>query len=167
MAAGTAFRGYGEFSTAVRTGVAIANTASVAADITITLTRLDGTAVPQTGALSIPASGHRALFLDEIPGLSFAAGPFQGVVRITSSQPVAVTGLRSRVNERGDFLIAATVPVNEAAGLSGPELLFPHLIVGGGYDMQFVLVDGPASGGGSGNLTFVGQDGNALPLRVP
>jgi hypothetical protein len=167
MAGGVAFRGYGEISTAVRTGLAIANVSASAANVVVNLSRLDGTPIAQTGNLSIPASGHRALFLNEVPGLSFASGPFQGMVRITSDQPVALTALRGRTNERGDFLIAATVPVDEAASSSSPELLFPHLIIGSGWDMQFVLMDASAPGGQDGIMLFFGQNGQPLPLMVP
>ena len=65
---------------------------------------------------------------------------FQGLLRITSVNSIAVTGLRGHYNERGDFLITTTVvqKENDPSPVSS-ELLFPHFVLGGGYETQFVL----------------------------
>ena len=68
--------------------------------------------------------------------------------------PIAVTGLRGRYNERGDFLITTTPPMNEATATAG-DLLFPHIVAGSGYNTQIIIYGQPGSGG----LYLVGQDG--------
>jgi hypothetical protein len=149
----------------VRTGVAVANTSPGPITVTVELRNLDGT-LEDTGTIDIPASGHRALFLDEIAGLS-GITPFQGVVRVTSASTVAVTALRSRINERQDFLITASAPKDESEFLTAQELFFPHLAIGGGFDMQFVLINPQTTGADSGVLRFVAPNGQPLPIRIP
>ena len=73
-----------------------------------------------------------------------------------------MTGLRSRTNGRGDFLITATTPVPEGAATGASELFFPHFAEGGGYNVQFVLFGRRTSGtiyflteaGGPASLLF-------------
>jgi len=63
--------------------------------------------------------------LSELPGFQNLSLPIQGMLRITSASSIAVVGLRSRTNERGDFLITTTPPVPENTAPT-PELFFPH-----------------------------------------
>jgi len=164
--AGTAFRGYGEVSAAVRTGIAVANLSSSSAIVRVELTPLDGFGAVQAGTITLPPSGQKDLFLDEIAGLTSMVVPFQGMMRVTSTLPIAVTALRTRINQRGEFLITASAPVDEAVPISGSELLFPHLAIGSGYDMQFLLLNSQPSGGQSGTMSFFAPDGGELPLLV-
>jgi hypothetical protein len=165
IAPGFAFRGYGELSTSVRTALAVVNLNLAPATVTVELRDLDGT-LRETAAIDIPPSGQRALFLDEISGLASVA-PFQGIIRVSSAASIAVTALRSRVNERGDFLITASPPRDESELVPGTELYFPHLAIGNGYDMQFVLINSQSSGVISGTMSFFASDGEPLPLAVP
>jgi hypothetical protein len=149
VVAGTAFRvvvGGSE----TQTSIAIANPSSAAA---AELTLEQGVA---TDRLSVPKSGQTALFLSEIPGFGS-----QGVLRITSSIPVGVIALRSRTNERGEYLITTTPPFYEAPD-GARELFFPHFAEGAGYTMQFILVGGPSSG----TINFVGQTGAPAALLL-
>src|SRR6185436_16829134 len=77
-------------------------------------------------------------FLAELPGFQRLSLPIQGLLRITSTRPVAVVGLRSRTNERGDFLITTTPPVSESTP-AAQELFFPHFADAGGYTTQFIM----------------------------
>src|SRR5262249_48473661 len=81
------------------------------------LLNLDGSPVGASGSVDIPALGQRSLFLNEIQGLRSFAMPFKGFVRIASSNSasIAVTGLRGHLNERSDFLMARTPPVDESS----------------------------------------------------
>ena len=164
--AGTAFRGYGEVSAAVRTGVAVANLSTSSANVRVDLTPLDGTGTVQTGTITLQPNGQKALFLNEIDGLTSMAAPFQGMMRVTSTLPVAVTALRTRINQRGEFLITASAPVDESVPITGSELLFPHLAIGSGYDMQFLLLNSQPVGGQSGTIYFFAPDGGELHLFV-
>src|SRR5205814_10328605 len=113
---GMAFRLYVEasgdfvrkFIGSIQTGIAISNSSNAAASITLELRRLDGTATGLTGTLLVPANGQVTKFLNQIAGLSSIQLPFQGVLRISSSTPISVAGLRGRYNERKDFLMTTT-----------------------------------------------------------
>jgi len=175
VTSGTAFRLYVESagttgqSGNTQTGIAVANNSSSSASVTFDVTDLNGASVgisPFT--LPLPASGQAAKFLADIfPSLQ---NPFKGVVRITTTgSGISVVGLRARYNERQpapDFLITTTPPSNEAAPAATGELLFPHLVNGGGYTTQFILFSGTAGQSASGNLRFFKQDGTALNLNV-
>ena len=167
---GTAFRMYAESSGSsgqrgsIQTAIAITNAASSPATVSLELTRLDGSPLGTTASLNVTASGQSAKFLSELfPALP---NPFQGLVRITtSSSGIAVAGLRGRYNERGDFLITNTTPVNEATAPTITETLFPHFTDSRGYSTQFILFNStPASS--SGSLRLVSQNGQTLNLLL-
>jgi hypothetical protein len=145
----TAFRTYVESAGAIRSGLAIANPSSATVDVTLEL-------AGNSATLSIPANGQRAMFLNEISGF----GNLQGVLRVSSATPIALTSLRGRTNERGEFIITTTTPVDESAASSVREMFVPHFAEGGGYSMQFILF-GRAT---SGTMYFVNQSGNATLL---
>src|SRR5262249_31679593 len=125
---GTAFRMYVESSGAgnIQSGIAVANTSSSPATVTFDLTTLSGApAGVSPVTLGLPGSGQAARFLSEIfPSLGSS---FRGVLRITTtSSALSVVGLRTRVNERSDFLITTTPPTVESNPPSMREWLFPH-----------------------------------------
>jgi hypothetical protein len=112
-------------------------------------------------SLSIPANGQVATFVDELSAFAGLPASFQGVLRITSAVPIAVTGLRGHTNERGEFLITTTTPMDESTPPpAAPELFFPHFAEGDGYGMQFILFGRAASG----SLYLVDQTGNPVAL---
>jgi hypothetical protein len=166
---GTAFRMYAETTAAggigaIQTGFAITNAGSAPAPVSLELTRLDGSSVGLSATVTVPGNGQIARFLHEVfPTLAL---PFKGILRISGggAAGLSVVGLRGRYNERGDFLITTTPPSNEGVAASGVELLFPHLVNGGGYTTQFILFSGTAGQASVGNLRFFKQDGTALNL---
>ena len=103
---GTAFRTYVELSAApqINAGIAISNRSAVPGTVTLSMTGLDGSPVVTETPLQLPGSGQIVGFLDQlIPSL--AGQSLQGVLRITTTLPsISVVGLRSRYNERSDFL---------------------------------------------------------------
>jgi len=157
-AAGSAFRVYAEsLGTlgqvgSIRTGIAIVNPGTTPVEVVLEVRKLDGSA--QTAAsLTIPAGGQIARFIHEI--VAGLPEQFQGLVRLTSSSPIVVNGLRGRYNERGDFLTTTTPPWNEATAPSNAETVFPHIVDGGGYSTQLILL-GPSV---AGKLWFLSKDG--------
>jgi len=91
--------------------------------------------------------------------------PFRGVLRVsTDSAGISVTGLRSRYNSRGDFLIATTPPASETEPSSSTELVIPHLPDGGGFATQIILFGlGQPS---SGSLLLFQQSGQPFPTTL-
>ena len=173
LPSGSAFRMYVEASGnlgevgSIQTGVAIANPASTPATVTLELTQLDGTAIGLTGTV-IPGRGQVALFLNQVQGFEALASPFQGVLRVSTGSPlgVSVVGLRGRYNERGDFLITTTPPVNEADPSTTSDLLFPHFADSGGYTTQFILFSGLPGQTSSGTLQFFNTNGDSIGLAL-
>jgi hypothetical protein len=107
--------------------------------------------------------------MNQIAGFSSLgnpATPFQGVLRVSSTSAIAVVGLRGRYNERRDFLITTTAPVDEARPPAATELFFPHLADSGGYTTQFVLFSGAAGQSATGNLTLFSQSGQPFNLSL-
>ncbi len=174
LAAGSAFRVYAEASGdfaasavgSIQTGIAIANTAPSEVPVTFELTSLSGASTGLTGSVTVPNNGQVAMFLNQIDGLEALGLPFQGVLRISSLTPINVVGLRGRYNERGDFLITTTSPVDEATPASTNEMVFPHLVDSGGYTTQIILFSGAAGQTAVGNIRFFNQAGTRLNLSL-
>ena len=167
MASGKGFRLYAEASESgdVRTGVAILNTSGSEKQVRVELVGPDGTSTGLSTSISMPAMGQRSLFVDEIPGFESLPKPFKVILRMSSEAGIAVIGLRSRVNERNDFLVTTLASVNEAA--PAPSLrVFPHVVDGGGYTTEFILFSGSATQPVSGNLRTYSQSGAALNLDL-
>lgn len=175
---GNAFRVYVEASGnsdaahvgSIQSGIAVANSLSTPTAVTFDLTRLDGSSTGLTGSVNVGANGQVALFMNQIPGFSSLGNPqtpFQGLLRVSSlSSPIALVGLRERYNERGDFLITTTTPVDESAVPPTTELFFPDLADSGGYTTQFILFSGAVGQSTSGTLQLFSQSGQSLNVSL-
>jgi hypothetical protein len=168
---GTAFRTYVESSGSaglagsIQSGVAVTNNSSSPVTVKLELSQLDGSATELPAVVrTIPGFGHIAQFVAELfPTLP---QPFQGVLRISSaSSEISVVGLRSRYNERNDFLMTTTPPVRESDVANVNELVLPHLADGAGYTTQFVIFSGSGSPISSGSLLLMQNSGQ--PLDIP
>jgi len=165
------FRIFAEFDSAqaMKTGIAIANTASTVASIQFELLTLSGQPSGYFGSTTIDGSGHLALFLNEIPGLENLPSSFRGVLRVSSNTSISAVGLRARYNERGDFLISTTPAIAADTPISTEEVIFPQVVTGSGYTTEFVLM---GTGGAStdtpaaGNVVLASQTGTELPLQL-
>jgi hypothetical protein len=168
MGFSNAFRMYAEADAAnmVVTAVAVENADSSDATVSFTLTGLDGTATGLGGQLIIPAKGQTSLFLNQIPGFQALQLPFKGVLRITAANPtISVLGVRSRWNERGDFIFTTT-PATDENATSNSQLVFPHIVDGGGYTTQFIMFAGTPSQPNAGNLQMYSQSGSSLNINL-
>jgi hypothetical protein len=71
-----------------------------------------------------------------------------------------VTGLRTRYNQRNDFLIATTPARDDNQIITpGSGLLFPDIVGGGGYTTQIIIYGGPSA---TGKLWFGSFDPTVL-----
>jgi hypothetical protein len=147
----------------VQTGIAIANPSNSPVLVTMELRMLDGSPAGVAPALvTVPANGQIGKFLNEFcPALSTS---FQGVLRVTAGTPVSVVGLRGRTNERNDFLITTTPPAPIVTSSASINLMFPHLVDGGGYTTQIIVI-GNGTGDYAGTLRFFTRTGLPLPLN--
>jgi len=157
------FRLYAEYG-AMRTGVAVVNTASTAATVQFELLDLAGSATGYSGSITLDANGHRSLFIDEIPGFQNLPSSFRGVLRVSGNTPISVLGLRGRYNERGDFLISTTPAIADNAATTTEEMIFPHIVSGSGYTTEFLLMSRGA--GSEGRMLLRSQSGAELALPI-
>ena len=107
------------------------------------------------------------MFLTEIPGFASLPTPFHGVLRIsTDLDPgIFVVGIRARYNERRDFLVTTTSPVDETISVSNSEITFPHIAVGCGYTTQVVLFSGHGQSA-EGRVSMYSQAGQPLSVAL-
>jgi trimeric autotransporter adhesin len=170
---GTAFRIYVEASGMngqpgmIQSGLAITNNSSAPAAVTLELTNLDGssTGLPAPVSETLPAFGHVSQFLTQ----AFAGVPtaFKGILRVsTASAGISVVGVRSRYNERGDFLVSTTPPVSESASPGSGELVLPDLPDGGGYTTEIILFGASGGGTSSGLLRLFQQSGQPFAVTL-
>jgi hypothetical protein len=73
--------------------------------------------------------------------------------------------VRSRWNQRGDFIFTTTPATNEKAPADS-QLVFPHLVDGGGYSTQFIMFSGTPSQPASGSLQLFSQTGGNLSINL-
>jgi hypothetical protein len=171
VTAGTALRMYVESAGTsgkpgnIQSGVAVANISSSNATVTFEVTQLDGT--PLRGfipvSINLAGGGQASKFLSDIfPTLP---NPFKGVLRIsTTSSGVSVVGLRTRYNERSDFLVTTTPPAVESATPTAAQMVFPQLADGGGYTTQIILFSGASGQSSSGSLRLYDTTGQSLNI---
>jgi enterochelin esterase-like enzyme len=150
-------RVYVDLSENHNTGVALANVSDTGSNITINAYQMDGATPAGTSKPPVPlaANGYTAGFAngfveDLPPG-------FTGVLDVSSSAPFAALTLRSLDNEQGDFLMTA-FPVADAARQAPSPIVFPHIVDGGGYVSQFILL----SPGGASDTTLMLYDESGI-----
>jgi enterochelin esterase-like enzyme len=133
------------------TGLAIANLGGAAANPAIRAFRTDGvtSASLSPGLLPLAGFGHDAKFADQLfPGLP---ADFTGVLDISSPTPFAAITVRSLYNERKDFLLT-TFPIADVTRSAPSPIVFPHIVDGGGYITQFILLSSQGAAETSLNL---------------
>jgi hypothetical protein len=86
---------------------------------------------------------------------------FTGVLDVSSTKPIAVLTVRSKVNERRDFLatIFPTADVNKPAP---SPVVFPQVANGGGYVTEFILIS--ASQAADTTLNYFDESGAPIHL---
>jgi Beta-propeller repeat len=144
--------------------LALANSSDSPATVNLKLFGLDGTDSGLSAQVTLQPKGHLSKFLYEIPGFENLPSTFFGVLRATTSQPgVTFTGFRTRHNENGHFLATITGPLKDM-GNANP-VIFPHLVDGGGYATQFILIDATGSGT-TGTFRYLNPSGNPLNIAI-
>jgi hypothetical protein len=156
LTAGSGFKLLVDASQDVRTGFAVANLSENALTVNLDVYGIDGTYTGFSGSFQLPASGQRAMFLDELQGLAQLPKPFKGLARISSvnGEDIAVTALRVHTNERDDVLISTASPQDETANTSD-RFVFPHFVSGEGYSTDFIFY-------GAGSLQLYSPSGNRV-----
>jgi len=161
-----ALRLYAENNLTVTTGLAVA-AAQEGALLDVELFDATGRPSIYRGRLEIAPYGQVSKFLNQIPGLENLPLGFRGVLRLSGQGYFSAVGLRTRTNERGDFLITTTPPAAEEDGFYFGEIVFPHLAVGGGYTTELILFSQTVGQATQGGLQIRDRSGRDFNLYVP
>jgi hypothetical protein len=155
----------------INTGIAVANTGAVTANVTYTLRDVDG-AILATGNGSVDAGEHFACFIDQLHETAapnfvlpadFRSAVQFGSLEISSDQPISVLALRGTNNQRNDFLMTTTPIADLTKSLSDDSIYFPQFVDGGGYTTSLVLMN---TSGSTETGTFQIMDSGGNPLVV-
>jgi len=171
VAPSTEFRMYvestGKFpeDLAATPSIALSNSADFPATVKLSLTGFDGKDTGLTGTVTLGPRGHFTGLLSSVPGFENLPSPFYGVLKATTSDiAVTFTGFRLRYNEQPQLLLLATGPLKDISNTN--PVIFPHLVDGGGYASQFILID-PVTGAGSrGALRYLSPSGAPLNMAI-
>jgi hypothetical protein len=155
-------RMYAEVNGALNTGVAFANPNNFPVVVTFYVT--DQTGVNSSpNSFTLKANAQAAEFLNQAP-FSVQLG-FAGTLTFSASAPVGVIGLRTFVNERGDFLMTTETVTSLPDNTSGGVVLMAHFADGGGWQTQVVLVN-TTDAAISGSVQFY-SEGSASAAAAP
>jgi hypothetical protein len=148
-----------------RTIIAIANPSAAPATVQLEVRSFDDAVLGVSAPLTIAANGQFGGYLQQVPGLESLPAPFQGVIRLTvlSGSGVTATSFRIFRNERLDYLVTTTGPLNENAGIPG-RLVFPYVTDSTGYTTRFILINPPGVQNIAGILHYFASD--ATPLGI-
>jgi type 1 glutamine amidotransferase len=140
-------------------GVAVANPGGTAATLTVTLRGSDGLAAGNAVVVTLPAHQQLTKFVSEI-FQGIGAEGFVGSLRIQSSSPVSVLGLRF------SGVLFSTLPVaNNAVSPGKTSPVFPQFAMGGGWATQLALVNDSVSTM-SGRFYVFDNLGNPMPVTL-
>jgi hypothetical protein len=134
----------GDIAPQLRTSLAISNASALPATVLLELMDLNGMPSGFTSTIVIPPLGQLSRFLKEIPGFDAVPLPFRGTLQVSTQtmEGISVIGLRSRQNERGDFLLSTVLPAEQS---DSSEIDFAPVVEGGGYSTEIVLLNGSGS----------------------
>lgn len=154
-------------------GIAIANTSGTAASIVIAAQDEDGTALGFPVTLAIADKQQLARFVTELlPSSTIGAG-FRGSLRIRSSMPVSIVGLRFSGTE------FSTAPLPSIGGSTVPaNIVFPQFAMSGGWATTVGLaniyafpvigrVDFFDPAGNPLSVELNGTKGSSFPYNIP
>jgi hypothetical protein len=149
-------------------GVAIVNPNSTSENVGLTLRKKDGTVIGTT-TLNVPADNQIAKLVSELfPSPMAAPGEITGTVAITSTDPVAVIGLRFRA------INFSTIPATNLAGSSSPlpmitanaggpgAILLPQFVAGAFWASELVLINTNSTTSMTVRVDLFKQDGTPL-----
>jgi hypothetical protein len=139
-----------------RSGYAVANYGTAAANITLTLRDKDGSQ-REVKTIGLGAGQHLAEFAWQ--RFTVAQAEFEGSIEFNSDQNVAAVALRYDNPDQSTF---STIPV--LVDETATTLYFPQVADGGGYRTNFILVN-PSGNAATAKLEFFA--GNGTPLSLP
>ena len=138
MTAITSGRTFAEVNGPINTGFAVMNPSSASVVVSFNFTDQAGNDLGQN-SFTLAANAHIARFLSEAP-FGLRSG-FIGTLTFNSSAPVAVTAVRTLVNERSQFLMTAQPVVTLPDDISVGPVLLAHFADGSGWRTEVILIN--------------------------
>jgi sugar lactone lactonase YvrE len=146
-----------------RTGIALVNRSTEAANITLVLRDGAGNEFGRR-TVQLGAGQHTSKFVDELQLLTNPPSTFTGSLTFESNRPLAAVTLRVTQSGYGEPLYTTLPVVNLRAPAADGVVVLPHIAAGGGYATQFVLIN-PGSRAVRGRVHLFDSDGLPLLLR--
>jgi len=140
-------------------GVALANSAAVGSTVTLTLRDINGNQVGNSVTVSLAPQQQVAKFVNELFSPTVVGSYFLGSLRVQSTSPVGVMGLRFSGTE------FSTLPVAVNAGNAAGSLILPQFAMGGGWATQLALVNNNAATI-SGRISIFDTAGNPMVVTM-
>jgi hypothetical protein len=134
----TSVRTFAEVNGPINTGLAIVNPSSASVVVSFNFTDQAGNDFGQN-SFTLAANAHIARFFSEAP-FGLRSG-FIGTFTVNASAPIAVTAVRTLVNERSQFLMTTQPVVTLPADISVGPLLLAHFADGGGWRTEVILIN--------------------------
>ncbi|MBI4472668.1 MAG: SBBP repeat-containing protein, partial [Acidobacteria bacterium] len=145
-----------------RTGVALVNSGTEPAELSLTLMDRGGIS-ESTVQRTLQPGNHLAIFVNDL--FSNINEGFTGQLEIRSNRPVTPITLKLTINSRG-HLILTTLPVADLnAAYSGSTIVFPQLAIGGEFSTRLILLNSDTSNAAAGRLNF--YQSNAANMTIP
>ncbi len=156
----------------INTGIAVANTGSVTADIFYTLRDISG-ATLSIGHGTLAAGTHFAKFIDQLREVApdfelpdnFSTRVQFAILDISSNRPVSIVSLRMTTNQRNEVLFTTTPVADLAKPAIGGTVSFPQLADGGGYTTSIILLN-TSDHVETGTLSILDDYGNPLMVHA-
>jgi len=163
-------------------GVAIANPGSVINVLTITLRDTNGNVVGTPTTVALRPREQVARFVDELLSREAIGSGFQGSLRVQSSVPFALIGLRfsgaefstipaAQISTAGGvpsrILTAGSTASSPFTGTVGGNfaVMLPQFAIGGGWATQIALVNN-GNVSASGRVDIFDALGNPMPAKL-
>ena len=151
-------------------GVAIVNPGSFVNAVTFILRDEDGITVGTPATVSIQAHQQVAKFVNELFGADTIGMGFRGSLRMQSSAPFAVVGLRFSGYVFSTLPTVASAPVpgvpSISAGVGGSNaLIVPQFVISGGWASQIALVNNTGATV-SGRIDVFDASGNPMVVGL-
>ena len=159
MTAITSGRTFAEVNGPINTGFAVMNPSSASVVVSFNFTDQAGNDLGQN-SFALAANAHIARFLSEAP-FGLRSG-FIGTLTFNSSAPVAVTAVRTLVNERSQFLMTAQPVVTLPDDISVGPVLLAHFADGSGWRTEVILINTTDSVI-TGTVEFFGEGTSTVP----
>lgn len=141
-------------------GIAIVNFGSVVNTVTISLRDPNGNAIGNSVIVSLAPRQQTSRFVNELFSPALIGSRFLGSLRVQSSSPVGLMGLRFAAAD-----LSAMPLANNSTTASNATMISPQFAMGGGWATQLALVNNNGSTV-SGQVDVLDTSGNPMVVSL-